>query len=65
MKKPKDTEWADYAAEMYSEGHSFFTYMSDSADSLSSCCCLRNEISENEFSYTLGAGVFLRALKVF
>ena len=55
-KKPKDTEWADYAAEMYSEGHSFFTYMSDSADSLSSCCRLRNEISENEFSYTLGAG---------
>ena len=54
--KPKDTEWADYAAEMYSEGHSFFTYMSDSADSLSSCCRLRNEISENEFSYTLGAG---------
>lgn len=54
--KPKDTEWTDYAAEMYSEGHSFFTYMSDSADSLSSCCRLRNEISENEFSYTLGAG---------
>ena len=54
--KPKDIEWSDYAAEMYSEGHSFFTYMSDSADSLSSCCRLRNEISENEFSYTLGAG---------
>ena len=51
-----DTEWADFTAEMYSEGHSFFTYMSDNADSLSSCCRLRNEIQDNGFSYTLGAG---------
>ena len=51
-----DTEWADFAAEMYSEGHSFFTYISDNADSLSSCCRLRNEIQDNGFSYTLGAG---------
>ena len=51
-----DKEWADFAAEMYSEGHSFFTYMSDNADSLSSCCRLRNEIQDNGFSYTLGAG---------
>ena len=36
--KPKDKEWGDFTAEMYSEGHSFFTYMSDNADSLSSCC---------------------------
>jgi ribonucleoside-triphosphate reductase len=41
---------------MYAEGHSFFTYMSDNADSLSSCCRLRNEITDNGFSYTLGAG---------
>ena len=41
---------------MYSEGHSFFTYMSDNADSLASCCRLRNEIQDNGFSYTLGAG---------
>ena len=53
---PYDKEYADFTAEMYSEGHSFFTYMSDSADSLSSCCRLRNEISDNSFSYTLGAG---------
>ena len=53
---PKDPEWGDFAAEMYSEGHSFFTYLSDNADSLSSCCRLRNEIKDNEFSYTLGAG---------
>ena len=52
----KDKEWGDFTAEMYSEGHSFFTYMSDNADSLSSCCRLRNEITNNGFSYTLGAG---------
>ena len=51
-----DKEWGDFTAEMYSEGHSFFTYMSDNADSLSSCCRLRNEIQENGFSYKLGAG---------
>ena len=51
----KDKEYKDFTAEMYSEGHSFFTYMSESADSLSSCCRLRNEIS-NDFSFSLGAG---------
>ena len=54
--EPKDKEWGDFAAEMYAEGHSFFTYISDNADSLSSCCRLRNEITDNGFSYTLGAG---------
>src|SRR5574344_320756 len=54
--EPKDAEWGDFTAEMYAEGHSFFTYMSDNADSLSSCCRLRNEIQDNGFSYTLGAG---------
>lgn len=54
--EPKDKEWGDFTAEMYSEGHSFFTYISDNADSLSSCCRLRNEITDNTFSYTLGAG---------
>ncbi len=52
----KDMEWGEFAAEMYAEGHSFFTYLSDNADSLSSCCRLRNEIQDNGFSYTLGAG---------
>ena len=51
-----DKEYADFTAEMYAEGHSFFTYVSDNADSLSSCCRLRNEIQDNGFSYTLGAG---------
>ena len=51
-----DKEYADFTSEMYAEGHSFFTYMSDNADSLASCCRLRNEIQDNGFSYTLGAG---------
>ncbi|MBR4229442.1 MAG: anaerobic ribonucleoside-triphosphate reductase [Bacteroidales bacterium] len=51
-----DSDMADFTAEMYAEGHSFFTYISDNADSLSSCCRLRNEITDNGFSYTLGAG---------
>ncbi len=54
--EPKDSEYGDFTAEMYSQGHSFFTYISDNADSLSSCCRLRNEITDNGFSYTLGAG---------
>ncbi len=37
-------------------GNSFFVYLSDNADSLASCCRLRSEISDNTFSYTLGAG---------
>ena len=51
-----DKDYADFTAEMYAEGHSFFTYISDNADSLASCCRLRNEIQDNGFSYTLGAG---------
>ena len=51
-----DRDYADLTAEMYAAGHSFFTYMSDNADSLASCCRLRNEIQDNGFSYTLGAG---------
>lgn len=51
-----DKEWEDFTAEMYSEGHSFFTYRSGSVDSLASCCRLRNELQDNTFSFTLGAG---------
>ena len=51
-----DSEMADFTAEMWAEGHSFFLYNSDSADALSSCCRLKNAIEENVFSYTLGAG---------
>lgn len=51
-----DKEYGDFTAQMYADGHSFFTYLSDNADSSSSCCRLRNEIQDNGFSYTLGAG---------
>lgn len=49
-----DKDYKDLTAEMYAKGHSFFTYISDSADSLASCCRLRNELSENTFSPTSG-----------
>lgn len=49
-----DKEYKDLCAEMYAQGHSFFTYISDSADSLASCCRLRNELAENTFSPTSG-----------
>ena len=54
--KVLDKEFEDVCAEELSEGNSFFTYQSDSVDSLSSCCRLRSEISDNTFSYSLGAG---------
>jgi len=49
-----DKEYKSFTAEMYAEGHSFFTYLSDNPDSLSSCCRLKNEITENVFSFTNG-----------
>ena len=49
-----DLKYKQLCAEMYAEGHSFFTYISDSADSLASCCRLRNELAENTFSPTSG-----------
>lgn len=49
-----DKEYKDFCAEMYAEGHSFFTYISDSVDSLASCCRLRNELQENTFNPTSG-----------
>lgn len=55
-KKYKDEDWADFCAKMWADGHSFFAYTSDSADSLSSCCRLKNGITDNVFSFTLGAG---------
>ena len=52
----KDKNFLDLLADQMSKGHSFFHYESDSADSLASCCRLRNEFADNTFSYTLGAG---------
>lgn len=54
--EPKDKDFSLMCAKELSEGNSFFMYMSESADSLASCCRLRNEISDNTFSYSLGAG---------
>lgn len=49
-----DQDYKNFTAEMYAKGHSFFTYLSNNPNSLSSCCRLRSEISENEFSFTSG-----------
>ncbi|WP_075593997.1 anaerobic ribonucleoside-triphosphate reductase [Pseudoalteromonas sp. PAB 2.2] len=54
--EPKDKEFALMCAENLSQGGSFFVYQSTDADSLASCCRLRNEISDHSFSYSLGAG---------
>ena len=43
-----DPEYADFTAEMWSKGHSFFCYLSNSPDSLSSCCRLRNSLKDLE-----------------
>ena len=55
-KEPMDEEFVEDLAIQMSKGLSFFHYESDSADSLASCCRLRNELADNTFSYTLGAG---------
>ena len=49
-----DQDSADFVAEEYARGHSFFTYISDTVDSLSSCCRLRNMITTKEFNFTNG-----------
>lgn len=54
--EPKDFAFADMLAQEMAEGNSFFIYSSENVDSLSSCCRLRNELSDNTFSFTLGAG---------
>lgn len=49
-----DKELYDFACKEYSEGNSFFTYISDSADSLSSCCRLSSKLSKPQFNFTNG-----------
>jgi len=53
---PVDKQFTEMCAHELSEGNSFFIYQSENADSLASCCRLRNEISDKTFSYSLGAG---------
>jgi len=55
-KQVKDQQFANLCAKEISQGSAFFVYQSDNADSLASCCRLRNEITDHTFSYTLGAG---------
>lgn len=52
----KDNDFMQTLAKEQAQGLSFFVYMSDKVDSLASCCRLRNELADNTFSYTLGAG---------
>lgn len=54
--KCKDDIFATQMAQELAEGNSFFIYQSDNADSLASCCRLRNSIEDRTFSYSLGAG---------
>ena len=49
-----DKEYKDFVTTQWAEGDSFFVYLSQNADSISSCCRLRNEITENTFSSTTG-----------
>lgn len=49
-----DENSARFVAEEYSRGHSFFTYISDTVDSLSSCCRLKNMVQTKEFNFTNG-----------
>lgn len=52
----KDQGFAMNLAKEKAAGNSFFIYLSESPDSLASCCRLRNEVTDNTFSFTLGAG---------
>lgn len=49
-----DKSSAEFVAQEYARGHSFFTYISDTVDSLSSCCRLKNMITTKEFNFTNG-----------
>ncbi|MCE9685597.1 anaerobic ribonucleoside-triphosphate reductase [Shewanella sp. AS16] len=55
-KQVADVEFGHFCSAQMAKGNSFFVYMSDSPDSLASCCRLRNEVADHSFSYTLGAG---------
>jgi ribonucleoside-triphosphate reductase len=53
-----DQPYQEFIATEYSEGNAFFAFSSENAHALSSCCRLKNDISDdiNDFSYSLGAG---------
>lgn len=49
-----DKEYKNFITTQWAEGDSFFVYLSKKADSISSCCRLRNEVTNNTFSSTTG-----------
>ena len=49
-----DEELFEYTCQEYAEGNSFFTYINDSPESLSSCCRLSSKISKPQFNFTNG-----------
>ena len=49
-----DEDMYNFVCEEYARGHSFFTYISDTVDSLSSCCRLKNKLQTKEFNFTNG-----------
>lgn len=49
-----DEEMYNFVCDEYARGHSFFTYLSDTVDSLASCCRLKNKLQTKEFNFTNG-----------
>lgn len=49
-----DEDMYNFVCDEYERGHSFFTYISDTVDSLSSCCRLKNKLQTKEFNFTNG-----------
>ena len=49
-----DEDLYQFVCDEYAQGNSFFTYISDSADSLSSCCRLSSKIEKPQFNFTNG-----------
>ena len=61
-----DQDYKQFTAQMLSEGHSFFIYLSKNPNALASCCRLSNEIEENVFSFTTGlSGVMTGSVNVY
>ena len=61
-----DQDYKQFTAQMLSEGHSFFIYISKNPNALASCCRLSNEIEENVFSFTTGlSGVMTGSCNVY
>ena len=49
-----DEKLYEYTCKEYAEGNSFFTYINDSPESLSSCCRLSSKLSKPQFNFTNG-----------